>query len=344
MSENNENQKGPEILDQKQKNSNKTMYITMVIILIILTAVWIVFSQYQRKQYLADLEALNNLDFNETTNTTNPIYTADNYPRVDGSTATIPLGEALEANFKGVPKDQVNVEFSKTDNAYKNLIKGDKDVILVVYPSDDESAAAKKANVELEITKVVDEGFVFFVNKDNPVDSLTTDQIEGIYSGEITNWKQVGGNDEEIVPFQRPKNSGSQTAMEELVMKDKKLMEPKTENVQQSMSDIIDAIANYDNGKASIGYSYYFYATDMYVGESTKLLKINGVEPNKITIADHSYPYTTAYYAVSAKGKSLEANEFKKNILSARGQKVADEAGYVPLSEEDRQEELNKLN
>ena len=164
---------------------------------------------------------------------TAPLYTDENYPKVDGSTATAPLAEAFEANFKGKKIDEVNVEHSKTHKAYEKLINKELDLILVTSPSEDEEKLAKKANVELEVTKVVNEGFVFFLNKNNPVDSLTVEQIQKIYSGEITNWKEVGGNDEEIIAYQRPNNSGSQTGMLDLVMKDKKIKEAPKEKEEQ---------------------------------------------------------------------------------------------------------------
>ena len=102
------------------------------------------------------------------------------------------------------------------------------DLILVVEPSEDEINYAKEKNVELQYDKVVNEGFVFFVNAKNPVDSLTLEQIQKIYSGEITNWSEVGGNDEKILAYQRPENSGSQTGMLSLVMKGIKMKKPET--------------------------------------------------------------------------------------------------------------------
>ena len=127
------------------------------------------------------------------------------------------------------------------------------DLIVVTEPSEEELELAAENGVELEVIPVVKEGFVFYVNASNPVDNLTQEQVQSIYSGEITNWKDVGGNDEEIVPYQRPVNSGSQTGMLSLVMKDKTLMEPKKENLLQTMAQIINYVSSYDNGKDSIG-------------------------------------------------------------------------------------------
>lgn len=302
--------------------------ITIVICLVIVALGYVAYKYFTNTN---DLKNQNEPEQVEEKISTEPLYTDENYPKVDGSTATAPLAEAFEANFKGKKIDEVNVEHSKTHKAYEKLINKELDLILVTSPSEDEEKLAEKANVELEVTKVVNEGFVFFLNKNNPVDSLTVEQIQKIYSGEITNWKEVGGNDEEIIAYQRPKNSGSQTGMLDLVMKDKKIKDAPKEDIAMSMSDIIDAVSNYDNKESAIGYSYYYYANTMYLSDEIKLLKVNGVEPNNDTIKNGEYPILTAYYIVNRKDDiSSEAESLKENMLSTRGQKVAEEAGYVP--------------
>lgn len=302
--------------------------ITIVICLVIVALGYVAYKYFTNTN---DLKNQNEPEQVEEKISTEPLYTDKNYPKVDGSTATAPLAEAFEANFKGKKIDEVNVEHSKTHKAYEKLINKELDLILVTSPSEDEEKLAEKSNVELEVTKVVNEGFVFFLNKNNPVDSLTVEQIQKIYSGEITNWKEVGGNDEEIIAYQRPKNSGSQTGMLDLVMKDKKIKDAPKEDIAMSMSDIIDAVSNYDNKESAIGYSYYYYANTMYLSDEIKLLKVNGVEPNNDTIKNGEYPILTAYYIVNRKNDiSSEAESLKENMLSTRGQKVAEEAGYVP--------------
>lgn len=302
--------------------------ITIVICLVIVALGYVAYKYFTNTN---DLKNQNEPEQVEEKISTEPLYTDKNYPKVDGSTATAPLAEAFEANFKGKKIDEVNVEHSKTHKAYEKLINKELDLILVTSPSEDEEKLAKKANVELEVTKVVNEGFVFFLNKNNPVDSLTVEQIQKIYSGEITNWKEVDGNDEEIIAYQRPNNSGSQTGMLDLVMKDKKIKEAPKEDIAMTMSEIIDAVSNYDNKESAIGYSYYYYANTMYLSDEIKLLKVNGVEPNNDTIKNGEYPILTAYYIVNRKDDmSSEAESLKENMLSTRGQKVAEEAGYVP--------------
>lgn len=261
---------------------------------------------------------------------TEPIFSKEDYPVVDGSTATKPLAKAFEENFTG--SEDVEIKHSKTHEAYLNLVDGNADLILVVEPSEDDKKYAKEHNVELQADKVVNEAFVFFVNADNPVESLTIEEIQKIFSGEITNWSEVGGNDEEILAYQRPVNSGSQTAMENLVMKGKKLKDAETENIAESMFDIVDIVSDYDNGINSIGYSYYYFANTMYLGENVKMLKVEGVAPNNSTIQAEKYPIMTAYYAVTRKNDVSEnTSKLLEAILSPRGQKVVEDAGYVPV-------------
>lgn len=259
-----------------------------------------------------------------------PIVSEEEYPVIDGSTATIPLAKAFKENFTGI--DNAEIEHSKTHNAYVKLIDKECDLILVVEPSEEDIKYAEEKNVELRYDKIVNEGFVFFVNKNNPVDSLTIEQIQKIYTGEITNWKEVGGNDEEIKAYQRPENSGSQNGMLSLVMKDKKMKDAPVEDVAVSMADIIDVVSNYANESSAIGYSYYYYANTMYISDDVKMIKVNGVEPNNETIKSEKYPFLTAYYVVSRNEDEEDSIEkVRKEMLSTRGQKVVENAGYVPV-------------
>ncbi len=257
-------------------------------------------------------------------------FTEENYPLIDGSTSTKPLAKALQEEFTGA--ENVEITHSKSHQSYLNLVDGKCDMILAVEPSRDEYSYADRHGVTFQIDKVTNEGFVFFVNKRNPVESLTLQQIRDIYSGKITNWKDVGGNDAEIVAFQRPTNSGSQTGMLSLVMGDTPMMDPVTGTVADTMSAIVDVISAFDSGENAIGYSYYYYANTMYLGENVKLIAVEGVKPNNTTIREGQYPLLTAYYAITRKGDASENTQrLLQGILSERGQKAVQRAGYVPV-------------
>ena len=254
----------------------------------------------------------------------------DTLVRVDASLATQPL---MDAYVEGLKDYNLKKDYTNTDPAYTKLINGETDLIIVTEPSSDELKRASDAGVELEVTPVVNEGFVFFTNVNNLVNGLSLKEIQDIYTDKITSWNQVGGDNAKIIAYQRPENSGSQTGMLSLVMKDKKIKEPKKEEYIESMAGIIDAVANYDNSKDSIGYSYYYYATTMYGNENIKFLAVNGVSPNHDTIKDESYPLITAYYIVTLKGTENGAvSKVKKAMLESKGQEIARNAGYIEIN------------
>ena len=247
------------------EKENKTINILLIVIMILVFVGCIV-------AYLYFTHTWEKKDKNQE-----PIFTIENYPKIDGSTATLPLAQAYKSAFTGTDIEKVDVSHSKTHNAYVNLIDKKSDLILVTYPSEEEKKLAKDAGIELEIVPVVKEAFVFFVNKENIIDNLMLNQIQDIYSGKITNWKEVGGADAQILAYQRPQNSGSQSGMLSLVMQGIKMKEPEKETIAQSMVDIVDVISDYQNKDNAIGYSYYYYITTMYSKDQIKLLSVNGI-------------------------------------------------------------------
>ncbi len=316
----------------KKGISNAAFIITLIIVLLICISAYILVDNYVIKPNIATPGTVEK-------NTEKPMYSMSTFPKVDASLATQPLVDAIISNFTGLDKSNIVTNYSNTHPAYVKLINDEVDLIVVTEPSQEELELAKKKGVELEVIPVVKEGFVFYVNTKNPINSLTRGQIQGIYSGEITNWEKVGGENKNITPYQRPVNSGSQTGMLSLVMKDKKLMEPKKENLIATMAEIVNLVSQYNNDVDAIGYSYYYYAKTMYetidntVASNIKFIAVDGIEPSNKNIQNGSYPYTTAYYIVinKADGESSPARILANQLLSARGQQVAKDAGYVPV-------------
>ena len=262
-------------------------------------------------------------------------FTLDNYPKVDGSTVTIPLSEAIASELTGLSLEEVrpHILHNKTHEAYVNLINKEADIIFVTSPSEEELALAEEKGVVLEVVPIVSEAFVFLTHTDNPINGLTLEEIRQIYAGDITNWSEVGGSNVPIVAYQRPVNSGSQTGFLDLVMKDLIPMSPPTEKVVAGMGELIDAVANYDNVPDALGYSYYYFVVDMWGNENVKLLEVNGVYPNQDTIRTGEYPVKTAYYAVIREDepKDSSVRQMIDWLLSEAGQNLAEEAGYVKI-------------
>lgn len=251
------------------------------------------------------------------------------FPVTDGSTSTTNLDKAVREALLGTSN---GVAHSTTYQSFYNLLENKAQVIFTTPLSKDQLDQMERENFTHEAEPVAGEGFVFVVNKDNPVDTLTVEQIKGIYSGEITNWKDVGGDDAEIIAYQRNRDSGSQNYMLAF-MGDTPLMDPVTEFVPGAMSTVLDAVANYDNSKYAIGYSVYAYSDGMYENISKiKYVKVNGVEPTFKAMADGAYPLLGYNYAVFSADEPEDSSvrALVKWIQSDEGQQVLANAGYVP--------------
>ncbi len=295
-----------------KKNNISIVIIVILILIAVSFGLYLIFSNKLKNKQ----ELLNKEQYQEEI-------------RIDASLATQPLTDALIDNLE---EFKITHEYTNTDPAYTKLINKEVDIIIVTEPSKEELERAEDNNVELEVTPLVNEAFVFFTNIKNQVDSLDLEQIQKIYTGEITNWREVGGRDAKIIAYQRPENSGSQTGMLSLVMKDKKMKEPTEKEYIETMMGIIDYVASYENGIDAIGYSYYYYANTMYKNEQMKLLGVNGVKPTNKTIQNGEYPLKSNYYMVTLKdNESATLKKLKEELLSKRGQKIAESTGYVPL-------------
>ena len=280
--------------------------------------------------------------------------TKENFPQVDGSTSTQPLQtliacKLLDINYVWVgwetsfitpapAEDEESRSFihdhvrnTGTHDAIINLINGDADIILVARKaSTPELKAAMAKNVKLIETPVAIDAFIFILNKTNPVTSLTTSQIRGIYTGAITRWDQVGGSQERINPYRRNPTSGSQVLMEELVMKDTPMMEMPEMHEFRSMFGPFEQLERDKNG---ICYTVYYYKEFMVKPWSVKHIAVNGVYPDYNSVRKREYPYTTEVYLSIREDldKSSAAYRLYELILSRAGREVIKESGYVPF-------------
>lgn len=206
------------------------------------------------------------------------------------------------------------------------------DLILATGPSPEELALAEAAGITLVCEPICLDAFVFITHADNPVVSLTLSQIRDIYTGRITNWKEVGGEDKAIVPYQREPNSGSQTAMEALVMQGETISAAQENMVDEGMGRLVSRVGEYHNDTVGIGYSYQYYLDVLYASDQVKTLAIEGVQPTPENLQSGAYPLTTNYYAVFRGGEEdMPAGRFSAWLLTDEGQACIAQAGYVPL-------------
>lgn len=268
------------------------------------------------------------------------VFTRENFPRMDGSTSMVPLGEAVASVLLGESREDVAdlVVFNRTTSSFRNLMYDGADILIVGEPNSVVFEEMEDIGFEAEIETIATDALIFVVNADNPVDNLTTQQLRDIYSGKITNWKDVGGNDAPIEAFQRNEDAGSQSLMKKLVMRDTPFMDAPSTYVVGSMMGLMEAVKEYDNSANAIGYSVYYYANDMEMAQGLKILSVDGVAPSAETIRSGEYPHRNAYYCVIP----ADAPEGSPNrilfdwLLSPQGQYLVAKEGYVSVIEQEK--------
>ena len=207
------------------------------------------------------------------------------------------------------------MRYRNTVRGFNAVVDGSADIFFTAHPSADQMAYAQEQGVELELIPVGYEAFVFFVNEQNPVTGLTTDEIRSIYAGEITNWSQVGGPDKLINPLTRVAGSGSQTMMDAF------------------MGDI--PIAPRNPGSifgGALGYSFRYYLSGMVQNDRVRMLDINGVSPTPENIRNGSYPLVAQFYIVyRADNDNPNVRRVVDFMLSEDGAELIRQCGYTPL-------------
>lgn len=261
----------------------------------------------------------------------------EEYPRVDGSTANLPMMAQIMADSVGITLAEAEQLTScrKTADAWLALAEGDADLLLVYEAAEMTKQQLAEIGTELTIEPIGRDALVFIVNEDNPVQSLTQEQLIGIYSGEITNWSEVGGDDLPIVPFQRPDESGSQSLFVKLLMQGRQPMEAPTEFRPAEMGGLIEQLASYNNSADALGYSVFYYASYMYQQPGLRFLAVDGVLPSDESIADGSYPLLNEYYLAVRSADLVDeqspVSKLYRWILSDDGKQSIRQAGYIPL-------------
>ena len=243
-------------------------------------------------------------------------------PVIDGAAALVPVFNSFvyslypESSVKYENGDFASdsaLQYHNTRGAYKGIVDGDADIIFCAKPSDEQVQYGLDKGVELELTPIGREAFVFLVNKENPVNNLTMEQLKDIYTGKITNWKDVGGANRPINVVQRNQGSGSQTTLEKLFGK-------------EIASNFFGPLG------ASIGFSFRFYVEELTKHGHIKMLELNGVYPDRNNVQSNAYPIVSNFFAVTRKGETNpNVQKVLDFILSPTGQDIINEVGYVGL-------------
>lgn len=260
---------------------------------------------------------------------------SDNLPVLDGAAALVPVyasiihnvypegcvtyegGTFSDDNFYGENfAVDSKMQYKNTVRGYTAIVDGTTDILFCAAPSEEQKQYALEKGVELVYVPVGLEAFVFFVNKENPVDNLTAEEIRGIYSGKYTNWAELGSVNRIINPITRLEGSGSQSAMNSFM---------KGEQIAPKSPFAITG--------ASIGFSFRYYMDGMVGNENVKMLSMNGVYPSSENIRNDSYPVIAQFYAIyRADNENENIPVLIDWILSDEGQSLIEETGYVRIN------------
>jgi len=244
--------------------------------------------------------------------------------RVDGSTTVLPaMQKIVEAYMKANPGVNITVSGGGSGNGIKAIIDGTTNVAMSSREmAEKEMAAAKEKGNAVKPMIIAMDALAPIVNPANPVTGLTAEQLQGIYSGKIKNWKEVGGEDKEIVVISRDTSSGTYEAWNELIMKGQKVTPAAL--LQASSGAVLQVV-----GKNKYAIAYDGYA---YVNNTVKAVPVNGIAGSEKTVADKSYPVSRPLFIIVPEKTTPEVMKFVDYIMApASGQKIIGEVGYFPV-------------
>ena len=245
-------------------------------------------------------------------------------PVIDGAAGLFPVYSAFVRAV--YPEESVHydgeaftpesaMQYSNTRGAYKALAEGTVDVAVLVKPSEEQLAYAKAQGADLAFVPLGYDAFVFFVKENNPVESLTCEQIRDIYAGAIRTWDQVGGTHLLIDAKQRNPGSGSQSAMESFMGGREMHANP------------------FGFAGSAIGFSFRYYVADLVGVRGIRMLSLDGVSPTPEHIADGSYPVVSTFYAVyDQNNTNPELPVLLEWMQSEEAQKIIADTGFVPVN------------
>lgn len=248
---------------------------------------------------------------------------------IKGSDTMVILGQRFaEEYMKRNPGTVVQVNGGGSGTGIAALINGTVDLAQSSRPikEDEKANVETNRNAGLVETPVALDALSVFVHGNNTVRELTIDQLSQIYTGRVTNWRQVGGSNSPIVLYGRESSSGTYDYFKEHVL-NKADFAPAVQTLAGTAA-IINAVGNDANG---IGYGGIAYATGV------RLLGIksgqgNAVQPSEATVTDGSYPLSRRLFFYSLSNSPERVIRFVEWATSPEGQSVVENVGYFPLT------------
>ena len=243
-----------------------------------------------------------------------------------GSTSVDPLAQKLAESYKASnPGVEIEIQAVGSSAGIKAAIDGSATIGM-------SSRELKEEEISEGVTPhvICKDGIAVVVNPENPVQNLTKEQVQKIFLGEIKNWKEVGGNDEEILVVSRESGSGTRGAFEEILKIEKEVEGKKVSGLVENalQAEGTGAIkANVASKANSIG-----YVSLGYIDDSIKTLKVEGVDATAENILSGTYPVARPFVLVTKGEVSAVDQSFLDFIMSSEGQAEVEKDGYIKVS------------
>jgi len=243
---------------------------------------------------------------------------------VQGSTTVLPIAQAAaEVFMQNNSQANISVRGGGSGNGIAALIDGTCNIADASRPMKvKEILLCQKKSISPVPHIIAMDGIAVIVHPSNPVQGLSTEQIKDIYTGKITNWKDLGGKDQKIVVVSRDSSSGTFETFEKIVLKGKKII---PEALAQASNKTVATIVA--TTKGAIG-----YVGLGYLSGTIKALEVNGVIPERETVVSGKYPISRPLYMYTNGAPQGIAKDFIEFIWSEEGQKIVEEQGFVSLS------------
>jgi phosphate transport system substrate-binding protein len=242
---------------------------------------------------------------------------------LSGSTTVLPIAQkAAEVFMKANPSVDVTVKGGGSGVGIASLLDRSTDIGDASRSiKTKEVIQAKSKGITPIGTIIAKDGMAVIVNKSNPLTEISIDQLQAIYSGETKKWSALGGGNSTIVTISRDSSSGTYEVFGELVLRGAKLREDAIMTASNR-----EVAENVKNTEGAIG-----YVGLAYVSDDVKLIKVEGVIPSDATVNDGSYKLARPLFMYTDGEPTGVAKEFIDYIMSADGQKLVKEVGYVPV-------------
>ncbi len=248
---------------------------------------------------------------------------------VAGSTTCLPIAEIASEGFKEETGTDVLVSGLGSSAGIEAVSNGTADIA-----SSSRELNSDEEDLGLTPIVIAHDGISVIVNEDNPVDNLSIEQLRDIYSGKITNWKEVGGEDLKIQIVNRDEASGTREAFKTIVMDGTSFDRRAT--VLPGTGQVRDVVSR---SRGAIGYISMGFVESANASTSVKALSVNHVEATEKTVASGGYPISRDLYFFVKGTPSAEAQAYIDYVRSEKMDDQIREAGFIPVDHTSEGEE-----